>query len=708
MSYKQVDDELLVEFLLEMAELISRTEADLLTLELSADNTATVSSLFRYVHTIKGGAGIIGLDSLVDYTHAFESLLDEIRNNRLNLTDEIISLLLRSKDCLAGFLSQATGAGNLDEAEVAATRSAALRMIGATGPAAVTPPEVAAASTMKPVEQPAQVAPRMERERIYLVQFHAQPDRLPSEARMAALLAELGQLGPTAVTAHDMTLPVAEASMAGGLCLWRSVQVQTAASDADIAAIFQPLLGQCDVTIELLDDRFGAAEDQSEIGKNNALLPIAEKPASPSRAAESEATANEIMPAKALPSAAIGKARSNPLPTTSSSIRVDISKLDLLVNLVGELITISARLESFQDLVNLQDRALGERMMGILDDCTRSLRHLQNQAMTIRMVPIGGAFDPLGRLVRDYCQSSGKRIRLTTHGRDTEVDKKVSEQISGPLKHLIRNALDHGIESPEQRIAAGKSPEGEVTINAYNQYGLIVIEVSDDGNGIDVERIVQVAKQRGFMDPAKEPTEREALDLIFMPSLSSATEVTEISGRGVGMDVVKREIEELRGVIDVATRRGFGTTISVRMPITLLLVEGLLVEVAGNMYVIPLSYVEECVELANTDNRPSNFMDIREELVPFIRLRSIFNFVTDPQENEKVVIVAAGERRIGLVVDSLHGNHQSVIKGMSRLHKDATCFMGATIMADGGVVLILDVPRLLDVGHAREAAQRAA
>jgi two-component system chemotaxis sensor kinase CheA len=708
MSYKQVDDELIVEFLLEMAELISRTEADLLTLELSADNTATVSSLFRYVHTIKGGAGIIGLDSLVDYTHAFESLLDEIRNNRLNLTDEIISLLLRSKDCLAGFLSQATGAGNLDEAEVAATRSAALRMIGATGPAAVTPPEVAAASTMKPVEQPAQVAPRMERERIYLVQFHAQPDRLPSEARMAALLAELGQLGPTAVTAHDMTLPVAEASMAGGLCLWRSVQVQTAASDADIAAIFQPLLGQCDVTIELLDDRFGAAEDQSEIGKNNALLPIAEKPASPSRAAESEATANEIMPAKALPSAAIGKARSNPLPTTSSSIRVDISKLDLLVNLVGELITISARLESFQDLVNLQDRALGERMMGILDDCTRSLRHLQNQAMTIRMVPIGGAFDPLGRLVRDYCQSSGKRIRLTTHGRDTEVDKKVSEQISGPLKHLIRNALDHGIESPEQRIAAGKSPEGEVTINAYNQYGLIVIEVSDDGNGIDVERIVQVAKQRGFMDPAKEPTEREALDLIFMPSLSSATEVTEISGRGVGMDVVKREIEELRGVIDVATRRGFGTTISVRMPITLLLVEGLLVEVAGNMYVIPLSYVEECVELANTDNRPSNFMDIREELVPFIRLRSIFNFVTDPQENEKVVIVAAGERRIGLVVDSLHGNHQSVIKGMSRLHKDATCFMGATIMADGGVVLILDVPRLLDVGHAREAAQRAA
>jgi len=708
MSYKQVDDELLVEFLLEMAELISRTEADLLTLDLSADNTSTISSLFRYVHTIKGGAGIIGLDSLVDYTHAFESLLDEIRNNRLNLTDEIISLLLRSKDCLAGFLSQATGTGNLDEAEVAATRSAALRMIGATGPAAITPPEVAAASTMKPVEQPAQVAPRMERERICLVQFHAQPDRLPSDARMASLLAELGQLGPTAVTTHDMTLPAAEASMAGGLCLWRSVQVQTAASDADIAAIFQPLLGQCDVTIDLLDDRFGAAEDQSAIGDDNALLPIAEKPASLSWAAAYEAAANEIKPAKALPSAAIGKARSNPLPTTSSSIRVDISKLDLLVNLVGELITISARLESFQDLVNLQDRALGERMMGILDDCTRSLRHLQNQAMTIRMVPIGGAFDPLGRLVRDYCQSSGKRIRLTTYGRDTEVDKKVSEQISGPLKHLIRNALDHGIESPEQRIAAGKSPEGEVIINAYNQYGLIVIEVSDDGNGIDVERIVQVAKQRGLMDPAKEPTEREALDLIFMPSLSSATEVTEISGRGVGMDVVKREIEELRGVIDVATRRGFGTTISVRMPITLLLIEGLLVEVAGNMYVIPLSYVEECVELANTDNRPSNFLDIREELVPFIRLRSIFNFATDQQENEKVVIVAAGERRIGLVVDSLHGNHQSVIKGMSRLHKDATCFMGATIMADGGVVLILDVPRLLDVGHAREAAQRAA
>ena len=281
-----------------------------------------------------------------------------------------------------------------------------------------------------------------------------------------------------------------------------------------------------------------------------------------------------------------------------SSIRVDIGKLDKLVNLVGGLITVEARLESFEDAIETRDPELAEELLSILDDSSRILRELQDQAMNVRMVPIGGAFDSLHRMVRDYCKDTGKQARLIVTGQDTEVDKKVSEQISAPLKHIIRNALDHGIEAPAERIAQGKSAEGQITLAAYHQYGLIVIQVQDDGKGIDVEAVTQSARRKGIIDGSRELSKREALELIFAPSVSTATVVTEVSGRGVGMDVVKRDIEALRGKVDVATEPRMGTTITLSIPQTLSIVECLVVSVGPNRYSIPLSSVEECVELA--------------------------------------------------------------------------------------------------------------
>src|SRR5262249_41162074 len=261
-------------------------------------------------------------------------------------------------------------------------------------------------------------------------------------------------------------------------------------------------------------------------------------------------------------------------------------------------------------------------------------------------------------------------------------DKKVAEQISAPLKHLVRNALDHGIEMPAARVAKGKPPEGEVTLAAYHQYGLIVIEVRDDGNGIDLEKVVQAARRKGLIDPSREQSEREALELIFMPSVSTATTVTEVSGRGVGMDVVKRDIEGLRGKVDIATEPGKGTTITVRIPQTLSIVECLLVSVGASRYSIPLTSVEECVELTPSavSRAHSDFLDLRDDLVPFLRLRDLFDVPGEPPPYEKIVIVSTGDRRVGLVVDRLLGNSQTVIKPMSRLHHGVRNFLGTTIL----------------------------
>ena len=392
-----------------------------------------------------------------------------------------------------------------------------------------------------------------------------------------------------------------------------------------------------------------------------------------------------------------------------SSIRVDIGKLDKLVNLVGGLITVEARLESFEDAIETRDPELAEELLGILDDSSRILRELQDQAMNVRMVPIGGAFDSLHRLVRDYCKDTGKQARLIVTGQDTEVDKKVSEQISAPLKHIIRNALDHGIEAPAERTAQGKSAEGQITLAAYHQYGLIVIQVQDDGKGIDVEAVTQSARRKGIIDGSRELSRREALELIFAPSVSTATVVTEVSGRGVGMDVVMRDIEALRGKVDVATEPRMGTTITLSIPQTLSIVECLVVSVGPNRYSIPLSSVEECVELAP---RPafangSDVLDLRGDLVPFLRLRELFDVPGAPPPYEKIVIVSTGQRRAGLVVDSLLGNNQTVIKPMSPLHRDVRSFLGATILGDGEVVLVLDVIRLIDYGQIRQDRLRA-
>ena len=521
------------------------------------------------------------------------------------------------------------------------------------------------------------------------------------------------QLGKLITVSHEQSLPSDDRRQSDTFYLWRSFHLVTAANRAAIAAALADWSTLHSVTIDQLNDPPASPADQARL---DAAVDGVSQDVIGDRVAPVSAPGNgaELPPAvPAEPTLLHAGAVSNRPDVQAvqklSSIRVDIGKLDKLVNLVGGLITVEARLESFEDAIETRDPELAEELLSILDDSSRILRELQDQAMNVRMVPIGGAFDSLHRMVRDYCKDTGKQARLIVTGQDTEVDKKVSEQISAPLKHIIRNALDHGIEAPAERIAQGKSADGQITLAAYHQYGLIVIQVQDDGKGIDVDAVTQSARRKGIIDGSRELSEREALQLIFAPSVSTATVVTEVSGRGVGMDVVMRDIEALRGKVDVATEPRIGTTITLSIPQTLSIVECLVVSVGPNRYSIPLSSVEECVELAPQPAfaNGSDVLDLRGDLVPFLRLRELFDVPGAPPPYEKVVIVSTSQRRAGLVVDSLLGNNQTVIKPMSPLHRDVRSFLGATILGDGEVVLVLDVIRLIDYGQSRQDRLRA-
>ncbi len=380
-------------------------------------------------------------------------------------------------------------------------------------------------------------------------------------------------------------------------------------------------------------------------------------------------------------------------------------KLDELMDQVGELVIAQARLRQ------LADKSGDLSLKSIVEEIERLSGHLRDVSMGIRMVPIGTLFGKFRRLVRDLSNELGKQIQLTWSGEETEIDKTVIERLHDPLVHLIRNSIDHGIEaSAEQREMAGKPREGTVHLSAVHSGAQVLISIKDDGKGLDRDRIRAKAEETGLVAPGQELSDAELFQLIFHPGFSTAQKITSVSGRGVGMDVVKRMIDALRGTIDIQSRPGEGATFTLRLPLTLAIIEGLLVRVAGERYVLPLSAVEECIELSPEDDARStgrDFLNIRGDLVPFVRLRGLFDLRGPHSPYPKVVVVSSGDFRFGVVVDQIIGGHQTVIKSLSKLHSDIPTFSGATILGDGSVALILDVPRLLDFSQSREGQRQA-
>jgi two-component system chemotaxis sensor kinase CheA len=386
-----------------------------------------------------------------------------------------------------------------------------------------------------------------------------------------------------------------------------------------------------------------------------------------------------------------------------SSLRVAAERLDELMDRVGELVIAQARLS--QIAAGSSDGSL----KSIAEELERLSSGLRDTTMGIRMVPIGSIFSRFRRLVHDLSRELGKEIEFITTGEDTELDKTMIEKLADPLVHLIRNSVDHGLEDAAVRVKNGKSPKGTVKLSAVYAGAEVAISVTDDGAGLNHARIRAKAEENGIITADAKLTEQELNQLIFAPGFSTAKEVTSLSGRGVGMDVVKRTIDGLRGSIEVATKPGEGSTMTLRLPLTLAIIDGMLVRIGNGRYTIPLSAVEECVELpesADTSSRGRNFLDIRGSLVPFIRLREVFNTPGEPDTRQKVVIVSSGDGRAGLVVDQIIGNNQTVIKQLSKLHSSIKSFSGATILGDGTVALILDTAHLVGVGQAEERYHR--
>jgi two-component system chemotaxis sensor kinase CheA len=371
---------------------------------------------------------------------------------------------------------------------------------------------------------------------------------------------------------------------------------------------------------------------------------------------------------------------------------------------VGELVIAQSRLKQ------VAAASRDAEFKSISEEIERLALELRDTTMGVRMVPIAQLFGRFRRLVHDLAHELGKDIALVTVGEDTELDKTVIEQLNDPLVHLIRNSIDHGLESPEQRLAAGKPAQGQIRLAAQHTGDKVLISITDDGKGLDRARIQARAEEHGLIQPGAKLSDSELFQLIFQPGFSTAQQVTNLSGRGVGMDVVKRTLDSLRGSIDIASNPGTGTEITLRLPLTLAIIDGLLVRVGQGRYVIPLSAVEECVELPAEEAGRANgcsFLNIRDELVPFLRLREMFKTTGEPDRYQKVVVVSSNDSRVGLVVDQVIGDHQTVIKSLSKLHAGIGTFSGATILGDGTVALILEIANLVAKGQVREPLKLA-
>ncbi|WP_331308663.1 chemotaxis protein CheA [Methylobacterium oryzae] len=378
-------------------------------------------------------------------------------------------------------------------------------------------------------------------------------------------------------------------------------------------------------------------------------------------------------------------------------MRVEAERLDELMDRVGELVIAQARLGQLAGL------HADPGLKTVAEEIERLSARLRDTTMSIRMVAIGALFGRFRRLVHDLSRDLGKPVEFVTGGEETELDKTVIERLADPLVHLIRNAIDHGIEAPAHRAAAAKPATGRITLTAEHAGAQVLVSVRDDGAGLDAARIRAKAEERGLCAPGAVLTDPQIYQFLFAPGFSTAPTISALSGRGVGMDVVKKTIESLRGTIDITTAPGGGTCVALRLPLTLAIIEGLLIRVGAGRYVIPLAAVEECVALPESarGGRGRDFLNIRGALVPFLRLRSLFGAEGEPEEHQKVIVVSAGEARVGLVADQIIGNHQTVIKSLSKLHADVATFSGATILGDGTAALIVDVGRLVSGGGER-------
>ncbi len=678
----------------EAQELLEQLEQALLDLEHRPDDGDLIDSAFRALHTIKGSGAMFGFDRVAGFTHHVENAFDLLRKGQITVTAELIALALAAKDQMRQLIEAP------DSADDAVGQGILARLRTALDAAATAAP--AATATLPPD------APQLHQSFnsvVWRVRFRLPAGAMAAGSNPLLLLEGLCELGHAVITAQTAQIPPLEELDPLECHIGWEVILTTIQPHEAIEQVFLFLLDDIDLIIERLANQL-APEPDEKPAEQTSIVPDLPGDAraqqhSIARNFADAGAAEDDKPA----AVASGPQRARSPGSGGSSIRVPAERLDEMMDRVGELVIAQSRLK--------QITAASEdpQVKSVVEEIERLARELQDTTMGVRMVPIGSVFGRFRRLVHDLSRDLGKDIHLVTSGEETELDKTVIERLADPLVHLIRNASDHGIETPSGRAEAGKPASGRITLTARHAGAEVLISIGDDGRGLDRARIQARAEENGLLAPGAKVADEELFKIIFEPGFSTAREVTSLSGRGVGMDVVKRTIDELRGTIDVRSTSGRGSEVTLRLPLTLAIIDGLLVRVGRGRYVIPLTAVEECVELTPEEDLRStgrNFLNIRDELVPFIRLRDRFRSQIPADRYQKVVIVSAGESRVGLVVDQVIGDHQTVIKSLSKLHADVEVFSGATILGDGSVALILDVPQLVEDGAAHDDRLRAA
>ena len=646
----------------EARELLAELEAALLELDQKRDDREVVGRAFRALHTIKGSGAMFGFDDIAGFAHGLETAFDRLRNGQLAATAGLINLTLAAGDQIKSMLDRAAGRGTVD-AERSAGILAELRQLTGveSAPEALkSAPEVSVpADAAAPAGDPGGTSGGTERD--WRIRFRPGPEVLLQGTNPVLLLRELRALGRLRVELDTAGIPpLAEMDAERCYLAWDMVLTTRAAGEA-IRDVFIFVEGESELAIE------PAAGGAAETAAGEVAAALAETPA-------------------------VGAGRAAGVAQAASSIRVSAEKLDQLVNLVGELVTVQARLS---EVAARRDDA---DILDISEAVDRLTSALRENSMSIRMLPLRSTFERFRRLVHDLAVDLGKEVDFAIEGADTELDKTVIDQLNEPLVHLIRNSMDHGLETPRERRAAGKPAAGTIHLSARHSGAHVLIQVSDDGRGLDVEAVRARGVERGLIDGAARLSEAEIFSLILSPGFSTARAVTAISGRGVGMDVVRRSIEGLRGTIEIASKAGEGMTVTLRLPLTLAIIDGLLVRVGRAHFVLPLANSLECVELTRQDIQDAHgkhLADVRGELIPYIRLSEHFQMETARPEREQIMVVETEHGHYGFVVDQVLGDHQTVIKNLGRLYRNVQVVSGATILGNGTVALILDPHRLV-------------
>ncbi len=675
-------------FLQEAEELLCEVEEAILLVENDTSNEDAINQLFRAMHTIKGGGGMFGFDNISDFTHHVETALDKVRTHELEATKELIDLVLKSHDQIKIMLD-----GDFDSAACDAIITDLKKFCGEK--------ETAVETVIEKINPDKNE--KSGTEITYRISFSPDHDIFASGMDPSLLLEDLSELGEASITARKKDIPpLSSCDVEKCFFVW-DIILSTEKGKDDIEDVFIFVMDESKISIDEIADSHDVDEEYKKVGEilvdrgaisKNDL----EKGLEKSTRLGTILTENNIVASEEVEVALIEqqhvrkKIESKKSETAASSIRVNADKLDRLVDFVGELVTTQAHLSTIAALSNSAE------LVSVAEELENLTSGLRDETMSIRMVPIGPTFNSFRRLVRDLSSELHKEIRLTTSGEETALDKTVIERLKDPLIHIVRNSIDHGIESPDVRKTMNKDSEGTIHLTAIHSGANVLVKIKDDGAGLNHDVILKKSIEKGLVAPDDNLSEKEINMMIFAPGFSTAQEVTEISGRGVGMDVVKQNIEELRGNIDINTVAGKGTEITLELPLTLAIIDGLMVSIENEKFILPLSEVEECVDLKRKDIdkiKGRNMINLRGKAVPFIKLRESLDISGVEPEDEQVVITNLDGKQIGFVVDEVIGGHQTVIKSLGPVMKQAENIAGATILGDGSVALILDVQKLV-------------